>query len=89
MASKFAGRFYVCTGGQWSTQDAATVAKCRQIIQPQRMFCTRNGMKMGYRATMTGDDHLFACFHLVQQFAQMSPRLNQIDRNHDSLTYDQ
>src|ERR1700694_4323644 len=32
VASKFAGRFYVCTGGQWSTQDAAVIAKCRKAI---------------------------------------------------------
>ncbi len=32
VASKFAGRYYVCTGGQWSTTDAATIAKCRQVI---------------------------------------------------------
>jgi hypothetical protein len=30
--------------------------------------------------------HLFACFHLVQQFAQVGLRLNQIDRDHDPLT---
>jgi hypothetical protein len=32
VASKFQGRYYVCSGGQWSTQDAATIAKCRQAI---------------------------------------------------------
>jgi len=32
VASKFAGRYYVCTGGQWSTKDLATIAKCRRAI---------------------------------------------------------
>ena len=32
VASKFQGRYYVCTGGQWSTQDMAIIAKCRQAI---------------------------------------------------------
>ena len=32
VASKFTGRYYVCTGGQWSTQDEAIIAKCRQMI---------------------------------------------------------
>src|SRR6266566_3424959 len=32
VASKFVGRYYVCTGGHWSTKDAATIAKCRQAI---------------------------------------------------------
>ncbi len=32
VASKFEGRYYVVTGGQWSTKDAATIAKCRQTI---------------------------------------------------------
>jgi|SRR6266487_2607619 len=32
VASKFAGRYYICTGGQWSTKDLATIAKCRLVI---------------------------------------------------------
>ena len=32
---------------------------------------------MGHRTAVAGDDHFFACFHLVQQFAQMGLRLNQ------------
>jgi hypothetical protein len=39
-------------------------------------------MDMGHRTAMAGDDHFFACLHLVQQFAQMGLRLNQIDRDH-------
>jgi hypothetical protein len=58
-------------------------AKCRQIIQPQRLFWARDGIEMGHRAAMPSDDHFFACFHLVQQFAQMGLRLSDIDCNHD------
>jgi hypothetical protein len=43
-------------------------------------------MDVGHCAAMAGDDYFFACFHLVQQFAQMGLRLNQIDRDHDPLT---
>src|SRR5712691_3061574 len=32
IASKFQGRYYVCTGGQWSTKDSAVIQKCRQAI---------------------------------------------------------
>ena len=46
----------------------------------------RDRMDMGHRATVAGDDHFFACFHPVQQFAQMGLRQNQIDPDHDPLT---
>lgn len=31
-SSKFAGRYYVCSGGQWSTSDQAVIAKCQQAV---------------------------------------------------------
>ena len=36
--------------------------------------------------TILARHHFFARLHLVQQFAQMSLRLNQIDRDHDPPT---
>jgi hypothetical protein len=32
VASKFSGRYYVCHNHQWSTTDAAVIAKCRAAV---------------------------------------------------------
>ena len=62
-------------------------AKPGQFPEGQRFLGADDGRQMRHGLAATGDDYLFAAFHLVQKFAETCLRLSQIDGDLVSLKW--